>query len=209
MICGRHQSEIDEALSDAPGPGQISGFTADLGSMADVLNLFREFDQRFGTIDVLINNAALGAGAAGEMSLEDIDYTLRTNLGGYVACAHEAVTRMRENPDGGFIINIGSMSANVREKGSSVYVATKAGIQGFSEALRKEVSAEGITVTLIEPGATGSDMQPKTESRQRELEGRGEMLMAEDVAEAVLFCLAQPPRSSVVELRLRPLMQEI
>ena len=57
------------------------------------------------------------------------------------------------------------MSADVREKGSSVYVATKSGVEGFSEALRKEVAAFGIKITLVEPGAVGTDMQdPKPEN---------------------------------------------
>jgi NADP-dependent 3-hydroxy acid dehydrogenase YdfG len=71
---------------------------------------------------------------------------------------------------------IGSMSADVREKDSSVYVATKAGIQGFPEALRKEVNPLGIKVTLIEPGAVGTDMQPQTPREQRQLIEKMEML---------------------------------
>lgn len=68
-------------------------------------------------------------------------------------------------------LTIGSMSADTREKGSPVYVATKAGIQGFSEALRKEVNPLGVKVTLIEPGVVGTDMQDQyspEEQRQKE-----------------------------------------
>ena len=134
--------------------------------------------------------------------------TVRANLVGYLACAHEAVRRMRDS-GGGAVVNIGSMSADVREEGSSVYVATKAGVQGFSAALRKEVNPHGITVTLIEPGATGTDMQPQSPAEQRELEARGEVLEAEDIAEAVLFCLTRPARADVVEMQVRPRHQPI
>ena len=208
MVCGRHQSDLDEALADADGPGEMKGITADLADVAEVARLFREVDRSFDRLDVLVNNAAIGGGAAAETSLEDIDYTVRANLVGYLACAHEAVRRMRDN-GGGVVVNVGSMSADVREQGSSVYVATKAGVQGFSEALRKEVNPHGVTVTLIEPGATGTDMQPQSPAEQAELESRGEMLEPDDIAEAVLFCLDRPIRVDVVEMKIRPHHQPI
>jgi NADP-dependent 3-hydroxy acid dehydrogenase YdfG len=209
MICGRDQSDLDEALEGLPlDQGELLGVIADVGELAGVTKLFRELDEAFGTIDILVNNAAVAAGSAADMPLEEIDYVVRTNLLGYLTCAHEAVARMRAS-GGGALVNIGSMSAETREKGSSVYVATKAAVRGFSGALRKEVNPDGIAVALIEPGKTGSDMQPHDPEEQRELQERGEMLTAEDVAEAVLFCLLQPKRSSVVEVQIRPLHQLI
>ena len=101
------------------------------------------------------------------------------------------------------------MSADVREKGSSVYVATKAGIQGFSETLRKEVNPLGVKVTLIEPGAVGTDMQPSTPDEQREKTKELEMLKAEDIAQCVLYVLTQPKRCDVVEVKIRPHLQLI
>lgn len=210
MICGRHQAELDDALATAPDDrGEIVGSLADLAELPEVVRLFDEVDRTFGRIDLLVNNAAVSAQSVAETSLEQVSYVVRTNLIAYMACAREAILRMKNNPDGGTIINVGSMSADEREEGSSVYVATKAGIQGFSAALRKEVNAMGISVTLIEPGKTGSDMQPQEPEEQRRLEEKEEMLTAEDVAAAVVFCLSQPKRSSVVELKLRPLQQRI
>src|SRR4051795_7478334 len=107
-----------------------------------------------------------------------------------MACAHEALARMRKH-GGGHIVNVGSMSADVREKGSSVYVATKSGIQGMSEALRKEVNPLGIKVSLIEPGAVGTDMQQSQYSpqEQREQIEQQAMLRAEDIAACVLYVI--------------------
>jgi NADP-dependent 3-hydroxy acid dehydrogenase YdfG len=100
------------------------------------------------------------------------------------------------------------MSADLSEEDSNVYVATKAAVQGFTEALRKAVNKEGIKVTLIEPGKVASDMSgPKEE--QPEKEERLEMLKAEDIAECVYYCLAQPRRCDVVSVQIRPLMQII
>jgi NADP-dependent 3-hydroxy acid dehydrogenase YdfG len=98
----------------------------------------------------------------------------------------------------------------VREKGSSVYVATKAGIEGFSEALRKEVNPLGIKVTLIEPGAVGTDMQSEySPAEQRKKEEKMEMLKAEDIAACILYTLTQPKRCDVVMMQIRPHMQSI
>lgn len=109
----------------------------------------------------------------------------------------------------GHIVHIGSMSADVRETGSSVYVATKAGVQGFAESLRKEVNEDGIKVTLIEPGATSTDMQPASTDDQRQNVEDSTMLKAQDVAEAVQFAISQPSRCDVVDLKLRPHLQII
>ena len=133
---------------------------------------------------------------------------IKTNLLGYIACTREALDRMKPHK-AGHIVNIGSMSADVREQGSSIYVATKSGIQGFSESLRKEVNEAGIKVTLIEPGAVGTDMQPVSVPDQRQKEENLEMLKAEDIAAAVLFTLTQPKRCDVVDLKIRPHLQII
>jgi NADP-dependent 3-hydroxy acid dehydrogenase YdfG len=160
-------------------------------------------------LDILINNAALGYNSVMEGSYGDWQYIVNTNLLGYMAMAHEAIERMKARREG-HIVNIGSMSADVREKDSSVYVATKSGIQGFSEALRKEVNPLGIKVTLIEPGAVGTDMQSQyspEEQRQREAELK--MLKAEDIAACILYTITQPKRCDVVSLQIRPHLQSI
>jgi NADP-dependent 3-hydroxy acid dehydrogenase YdfG len=106
-------------------------------------------------------------------------------------------------------LNIGSMSADVREEGSSVYVATKAGIQGFSESLRKELNPKNIKVTLIEPGAVDTDMQPGSQSEKQEQMDSLEMMPAEDIAMAVAFCLAQHERCDIVGMQIKPHLQII
>jgi len=133
---------------------------------------------------------------------------VETNVLGYMACTHLAVDRMKPNKKG-HIVNIGSMSADAREKDSSVYVATKSAIQGFSESFRKEVNQAGIKVTLIEPGAVGTDMQPASASDQEDKQESMEMLKAEDIAAAIIYALTQPERCDVVELKIRPHLQLI
>lgn len=209
MIFGRHQQELDDAMRDIKETGgSVIGLTADTSKPDDIQRVFKELDRQLGNLDILINNAALGYNSVMEGEYKDWSYIVETNLLGYMAMAHEAIQRMKANGKG-HIVNIGSMSADVREKDSSVYVATKAGIQGFSEALRKEVNPLGIKVSLIEPGAVGTDMQPESPEEQRRLEEKMEMLKAEDIAACVLYTLTQPKRCDVVMVQIRPHLQSI
>jgi len=210
IICGRHQEQIDETLQAISARNRLNSFgiSADLSSKDGVLQLFKEADQQLGGIDILINNAALGYGSILEGGYEDWQYILNTNLLAYMACSKEAIVRFKEQGSGQ-IINIGSMSADVREESSSVYVATKAGIQGFSESLRKEVNPLGIKISLIEPGAVDTDMQEASQDEKQEQIKNKEMLRAEDIAWAIAFCIAQPPASDVVNLKIRPSLQII
>lgn len=203
------QEELDDALRDLRKvTNDVYAVTADQSRIEEVRRVFQQAEEQLGGLDILINNAAQPGGGAREASLEEIDYIIRSNLLGYVACAHEALQRMIAR-GGGHIVNIGSMSANVREEDSSVYVATKAGVQGFSEALRKEANRHGIKVTNIEPGQVGTSMGGESPAEQRRAQREMTMLKAEDVADAVLYCLTRPQRTDVVELRIRPHQQVI
>ncbi len=211
MIFGRHEKELHDALKDiqlADSENKVFGLTADVSNPDDIRRVFQQVDEKFKGLDILVNNAALAYESIMEGGYSDWQYIVNTNLLGYMACAHEAAERMKPNGRG-HIVNIGSMSADRREKGSSVYVATKAGIQGFSEALRKEVNPMGIKVTLIEPGLVGTDMQDESPEEQRKLEEKMEMLKAEDIAACVLYALTQPRRCDVVVVQIRPHLQSI
>jgi NADP-dependent 3-hydroxy acid dehydrogenase YdfG len=210
MIFGRHQNDLEEAMKDIrEAGGDVMGLTADVSDPEDIQRVFKEFDRQMQKLDILINNAALGYGSITEGGYPEWDYILKTNLLGYMAMTHEAIERMKAN-GWGHIVNIGSMSADEREKDSSVYVATKSGIEGFSESLRKEMNPLGIKVTLIEPGAVGTDMQSQyspDEQRQRIEEMK--MLRAEDIAACILYTVTQPKRCDIVSLQIRPHLQEI
>jgi NADP-dependent 3-hydroxy acid dehydrogenase YdfG len=212
---GRNEPELQDALKDirekqSSGGGQVVGLIADASKPADIERIFREADEKFGGVDILINNAALGAGSIIESDLNEIEYVVATNLLGYMYCCKYAIERMKAKGRG-HIVSIGSMSALTREKGSDLYVATKTGVEGFSEALRKQANELGIKVTLIEPGLVGTDMTtdqvPK--EQQPEKEAKGEMLKAEDIAECVYYTLTQPERCDVVKVQIRPHKQAI
>jgi NAD(P)-dependent dehydrogenase (short-subunit alcohol dehydrogenase family) len=209
LIFGRHQYALDDAMNNLRElSDDVFGVTADVTRPDDIQRVFAEAERHLGQLDVFVNNAALAADDVASTPYDEIEYIIKTNLLGYMTCAHEAVERMKKQGHG-HIVNVGSMSADVREEGSSVYVASKAGIQGFSEALRKEVNKYGIKVTLIEPGAVGTDMQPESPREQRAKQEKLEMLKAEDIAACIHYCLVQPKRCDVVVVQIRPHMQPI
>jgi 3-hydroxy acid dehydrogenase/malonic semialdehyde reductase len=165
-----------------------AGLTAEAGTREGVDSVFAAVDERLGGLDILVACAALGAKPLHEMAEDDWRYVIDTNLTGYLACARRAIERF-DRAGGGHIVVVGSISADIKAPGESVYAATKGGIQAFAETLRKEVASKNIKVTLIEPGSVGSDMQECSAEDQRAAIARGEMLHAEEIAEAILFAL--------------------
>jgi short-subunit dehydrogenase len=211
LIVGRDQQTLQDALDSfvSAGVGEhISAISADTSKEEDLLRIFEEADRVLNGLDVLINNAAVAYQGIMDGSYDDWLYVVKTNLLGYMACTRYAADRMKAAGKG-HIVNVGSMSADVREEGSSVYVATKAGIQGFSEALRKELNPLGIKVSLIEPGAVSTNMQPASGEEKEARIASEEMLREEDIADAILYTLAQPARTEVVSLQIRPHAQLI
>jgi len=209
LIFGRTQAPLNDAVKAIQSKGgEVVGLTADVTKKEDVQRVFQMADQKFGGVDILINNAGLGGGSIVDTSLEEQEYLVRTNLIGYMLVAHEAIQRMKTKGEGQ-IIFIGSMSADVHEAGSSVYVATKSGVLGLAQTLRKEVNPMGIRVALIEPGALGSDMDPHPVEEQRRRQAQMVQLKAEDVADAIYYILTRPKRTDIIELKLRAHLQLI
>ncbi len=200
LLFGRHQEELDGAMRDLASNGFTTlGMVADVTDKSDMDRVFQKVDDAWGGLDVLINNAAVGARSVEEESEEEAEYAVLTNVSGYLLCAKRALSRMKENSH---IILIGSLSADHRNPGGSVYVATKSAIQGFAEAFRQEAAAKGIKVSLVEPGRTGSDMIDEDAAAQRESQENLEMLKAGDIAVAVEYILTQPPRCNVSHLKI-------
>jgi NADP-dependent 3-hydroxy acid dehydrogenase YdfG len=204
---GRHKAELDDALQSTRdlGASAVDGMVADAASARDIARVFEASDSYLGGLDVLIDNAAVTGEGIADMANSEWRYAVEANLVGYMACAREAASRMQK---GGHIVMIGSVSADIRGADSSVYVATKAGVQGFAEAFRKEMIKPGIKVSLIEPGTVGSDLDGASPQAQRQAIRRHEMLRAEDIAVAVHFVLTQPERTLISSMQVLPRMEE-
>jgi len=206
FICGRTPDHLDDALKRIGEVGEGNGINVDLARAEDVDRFFMAADNYLGGLDIAVINAAIPAETLADTSEDTTRYQLETDLVSYVIAAQQAALRMEAGSD---LIFIGSMSAVSKKGGTSIYVAAKAGIQGFAVALRQELAEKDIKVGLIEPGFTGADFQyPEyPPEQQRELIGKHQMLRAEDIAVAAHFMLTQPRRTAVslirVETRLK------
>lgn len=208
LIYGRDENDLQEALNELQQCGEVHGLSADQSRLEEVQRIFAEADAKLGGVDILVNNAAISAGGVLDSELEEIRYGLEANILGYMACTKEAATRMKAK-GAGHIVCVGSLSADQREEENDVYVATKAAIQAFSESLRKAINPQGVKVSLIEPGSVGTDMPKDSPEEQAQKQQRGEMLQAQDIAEAVHYCLTQPARCDVIVVQIRPHLQSI
>lgn len=149
--------------------------------------------EQLGGLDILVNNAGIARGGSlEEMSDEDINALIDVNIRGVVFATQAALAHL---PDGGRIINIGSCLANhVPLPGIAVYSMTKSALNSLTRGLARDLGPRGITVNLVHPGPTDSDMNPadgEGAETQRQLIALGHYGQAEDIADAVTF-LASP-----------------
>jgi NAD(P)-dependent dehydrogenase (short-subunit alcohol dehydrogenase family) len=206
FICGLEAQYLEDALADIRNVGKGDGVVIDLAEPDNVKAVFDQAVAYLGGLDIAVVNAAVAAEGLSDTSETDLRRAIATDFTAYLLSAHAAVDKLGGNGD---IVLIGSMSAHVLGPNSTIYAGIKYGIQGFSEALRRELGPKGIRVALVEPGKTGSDMQTPDipTDKQREMIRDEEMLRAEDIAVGVHYLLTQPNRTIVQQLTIAPRMQ--
>jgi NAD(P)-dependent dehydrogenase (short-subunit alcohol dehydrogenase family) len=125
----------------------------DVRKEEDIINLMETAKKTYGRIDVLINNAGKGLfKSLYEVTVEEWDDIIQTNLRSVFLCSREGAKYMRENQEGGSIVNIASTRALMSEPNSEGYAATKGGIVAITHALASSLSNDRITVNAISPG---------------------------------------------------------
>ncbi len=202
---GRHQAELDDALAHGKEKGgEVLGLTADVATAEGVAAVFAFVDETLDGLDILVNNAGIAVEPVQKASDPAWRYGVETDFTGYLACAREALERIK-GP--GHIVFVGSVAAESKSAGHSTYAAIKAGIQAYAETLRKEVAKQNIRVTLVEPGLVGADLQGTPVEEQRKKIANEEALYAEDLADTIVFALTRANRTDVVSLRVEPRLQ--
>ena len=210
LVTDRDEGHLRRLVEALASQGEIDSITADLSGASGLQRMFGKVDEWLGGLDILVACAGVGSGPLMEMDDAGWRYVIDSNLVSYVACTKGAIDRIKAGGRrDGMIILVGSISVHIKAVGESVYNAAKGGVASFAETLRKELIPEGIRLTLIEPGAIASALQPfPPEERQRQVEAY-KMLPAAEVAEAILFAATRPPGVDVVTLRIEPLDQKI
>ena len=166
--------------------------------------------KQLGRLDILVNNAGVMLlGFVQGADTNDWRRMVEVNILGLLYCTHAALPIMGAQ-GGGHIVNVSSVAGRSATFGAAVYNLTKFGVNGFSEALRQEGVRSKIRVTVIEPGFVETELQghntspliqAATEKMRQDI---GQVLSAEDIANAILYAASQPDHVSVNEVLVRP-----
>ena len=206
VITGRNAADLASAVEVLAPHGQPSGagvasFAGDVRREEDARAMVEAAVQRFGGLDILVNNAAVGVLVdAATMTGEQWRETVETNLNGVFYCTHAAIPHLRAR-GGGWIVNISSLASRNPFARGAAYSATKAGLNAFGEALMQELRYDGIRVSTVCPGSVrtgfaGSDAGAAADWK----------LAPEDVAQVVVDLISHPARSLPSLVDIRPSM---
>jgi clavulanate-9-aldehyde reducatase len=211
----RRAQRITELARQIEGEGgRAVALPTDVTDERQARAFVEDAHERLGRLDALVNNAGvmlLGpiVGAPTDEWRRMID----VNVLGLLYCTHAALPIMlaQEPPLRGHVVNVSSVAGRIARAGSGVYNLTKFGVGAFSESLRQEVTAQGVRVTIVEPGMVatelGSHNRPEIQVGIRQTFKDVTPLEADDVARAIVYALTQPDNVSVNEVLVRPTSQ--
>ena len=215
VALGARRVDRIEALAERieSAGGRAMAFEVDVSDEQAANAFVAAAHERLGGLDVLVNNAGvmlLGpvAGADTGQWRQMVD----VNLLGLLYCTHAALPLMIEG-GGGHIVNLSSVAGRHARAGAAVYNMTKFGVTAFSEALRQEALHSKIRVTCVEPGFVETELQGHNKSAliqqgvKKMREQIGDVLQAEDIAEAIRHAVCLPQHVSINEVLVRPTRQ--
>ncbi len=191
--------------------GEAVAKTTDVTKRADVEALVQAALQRFGRVDVMVNNAGLMATSPiAKVLVEEWERMVDINIKGVLYGIAAALPLFQRQGSGHFI-NVASVAGHKVSMGSAVYAGTKFAVRAISEGLRQEV--EGIRTTIISPGAVRTELplgisDPESSARIQAFYQQ-QAISADAVARAIAFAIEQPADVDINEILLRPTAQEI
>jgi NAD(P)-dependent dehydrogenase (short-subunit alcohol dehydrogenase family) len=207
VLAGRRTDKLAETAADAKAlGGTILEVQTDVSDQASVRALFAKAKERFGRVDVLFNNAGIGAPA---MPLEDLPLetwkmVVDTNLTGMFLCTQEAIKIMKaQEPRGGRIINNGSISAHAPRPRSVAYTATKHAVTGLTKQTALDCRALSICCGQIDIGNAATPLTERMVQGQGVMQPDGRMMIEErmdaaDVGRAVVYMASLPLNTNVL-----------
>ena len=213
-VAARRREKLDALVSriEAEG-GEALALTADVSSPEGAAQMVRDAEAHFGRLDILVNNAGvMYLEPTAEADLGRWRHMLELNVLGLIAASQAALPGMRARRDG-HIVNIASTAGRIANPNSAGYSATKFGVVGFSEALRKELVKDRVRVTVVEPGIVETELRDHvahadSRSAIEQFASSVRQLQSVDVANAILFAVSQPEHVCINEILMRPTDQE-
>lgn len=203
-IAARDAGRLEETAAEMTRKGaRVLAAPADVTSEEDVERLFRASDEKWGRLDILINNAgAFDGGPVDELSLETWEKVMAVNLRGPFLCTRAAFQRMKRN-GGGRIINIASISSYRVRPHSAPYSTSKHGLWGLTQVTALEGREHGIVASCLCPGNVLNERRAQRSSEQ-DLEP---MMTCDELAETALLMATLPPHVNMLEAVVLPVGQ--
>lgn len=199
-LSGRDRGRLDDALEKLHMDGsEAMANIADVTVADDVTMLVEKTRDKFGPVEILVNNAGVGIfKPAHQLSLGEWDNVMDTNLKGPFLMCRAVVPDMIQR-GGGDIINIASLAGKNAFAGGGVYCASKWGLLGLTHCMAEELRESGIKVSAICPGSVATEFFHSSSKFDVT-----RMLKADDVAHVVEMILTQAPQSFLSEISIRP-----
>lgn len=202
-LVARSESELKTLAERIESDGgKAAVVPTDVTENDQITSMVESVHERFGGLDVLVNSAGIVyRESVVTADPDEWQRELQSNLFGLMQVTRVALEGMLERGSG-HIVNVSSLNARKAAPGASGYTASKFGVNGFSEALRQEVTTQGVRVTVIEPGAVDTAMQGD------EVREALRLLDPTDVANAIVYAVSQPEHVSINGVQIRPTEQE-
>ncbi|HST85673.1 MAG TPA: SDR family NAD(P)-dependent oxidoreductase [Kineosporiaceae bacterium] len=207
---------LQQTITDSGG--RAHAITADVTDEVQARDAVAAAAAEFGRLDTVVNNAGLMLlGPIVDADIAEWQRMVNLNLLGLMYVAHASVPHLLKAADDSprrvaDLVNISSVAGRVVRKGSGVYNATKHAVGAFSEALRLEVTAKHLRVSLIEPGATDTELRthnrPEIQESMSQRFGNMDRLQAEDISDAVSYIVTRPRHVAINEILIRPTEQD-
>jgi NAD(P)-dependent dehydrogenase (short-subunit alcohol dehydrogenase family) len=205
VLAGRRADKLEETAKEA-GNAKTLAVQTDVSDPESIKAVFARTRQTFGRLDVLFNNAGIGAPAVPmeELPLETWKKVVDTNLTGLFVCTQEAIKIMKaQDPRGGRIINNGSISAHTPRPRSAAYTATKHAVTGLTKQTALDVRSDNILCSQIDIGNAATPLTDRMVQGQGVLQPDGRMMMearmsADHVGKAVVYIANLPLDTNVL-----------
>ena len=212
ILCGRNQNVLDELKTELSKETEVFTLSFDVRNSDEVFSAINSLPEDWKNIDVLINNAgnAHGLDPISEGNIDDWNLMMDGNVKGLLYVSQPIIKLMKEKQNGQ-IINISSVAARQTYANGVVYCASKKAVDVISEGMRIELTEYGIRVTNIQPGAVETDFSKVRfkgdDERAATVYAGYEPLLAEDIADAIAYCINVPERVSVSDMTIYPKAQ--
>jgi NADP-dependent 3-hydroxy acid dehydrogenase YdfG len=211
LLGARRVDRLEAAAADARKAGATEAHVhpLDVGKTASVEEFVKWAQTKTAVIDVLINNAggAHGLDPVATARDEDWEAMIQSNVLGVVRMTRAVLPMMMKNP-GSSILNVGSLAGRVAYEGGAIYCGAKAAELKISQALRLELNGTGIRVSSVDPGMAKTDFSMvrfKNDAARADRVYEGvEPLVAEDIADALVWVASRPPHVNIDEILMKP-----